>query len=494
MEELDLPYCADLNTKPCPEIGTVLVSGATGYIGGRLVKELIERGYKVRILVRSNALDYMDRWPRAGIVVGDALDYNSIEVALRGVKVAYYLIHSLLHGRKNLEELEIKAASNFRKAAEVNNVSRIIYLGGLGDHDCDLSAHLKSRNNVAVELVGGKVPVTVLRAAIIIGSGSASFEIIGNLVKNTPIVLIPRWGQTYCQPIGIRDVIKYLIGVLEKEETTGKWYDIGGKTKHTYEDMIRIFSYLLGKKKIYVRVFISNFKFFGYIASMLTPVPAPIVVSLFESIKNEVICKNHNIKEVLDFEPLSYSEAIVLAHDVEQQDRIRTRWSDAYPAAHELATKLDAIPQPKYISTYSKITNKASHSLFSTICKIGGKEGWYHNNWMWRIRGSMDKIFMGVGTSRGRRSYEILRINDVIGFWRVEDIKENERLLLRAEMKLPGRAWLEFNIVNQNAENLLSVTAYFQPNNLLGDLYWYFFVPFHSVIFKDLIKDISARS
>jgi len=494
MGKLDIPYCAELRTTPRPEIGTVLVSGATGYIGGRLVQELMTRGYKVRILVRTYSVDYSDRWPGAGIVVGDALDYESMVIALKDVKVAYYLIHSLLHGRKKLEELEIQAATNFRKAAEENNVERIIYLGGLGDQDCDLSRHLKSRNNVAVELVGGKVPVTVLRAAIIIGSGSASFEIIGHLVKNTPIVLLPKWAQTYCQPIGIRDIIKYLVGVLEKEETAGKWYDIGGKTKHTYEEMIRIFSYLLGKKKIYVKVFVSSYRFFGYIASFLTPVPAPIVMSLFESIKNEVICKNNEITKILDFKPLSYSEAIILAHDVELQDEIRTRWSDAYPATHELETKLSSVPQPKFISTYSHTSQKTAGSLFKTICKIGGSEGWFHNNWMWRVRGTMDKVVMGVGTARGRRSYNQLRINDVIGFWRVEDLKENRSLLLRAEMKLPGRAWLEFNIFNHDVENQLSVTAYFEPRGFMGNLYWYFFVPFHSVIFKDLIKDIELRS
>ncbi|HAF29391.1 MAG TPA: DUF2867 domain-containing protein [Bacteroidales bacterium] len=494
MNEPNTSYCADLNTIPRPEIGTVLVSGATGYIGGRLVQELISRGYKVRILVRTYSVEYSDRWPKAGIVVGDALDFESMQNALNGVSVVYYLIHSLLQGRRKLEALEIKAAENFKKAAEENGVKRIIYLGGLGDRDCDLSKHLKSRNNVAVELVGGIVPVTVLRAAIIIGSGSASFEIIEHLVKNTPIVLLPKWAQTYCQPIGIRDIIKYLVGVLEKEETAGKWYDIGGKTKHSYEEMIRIFSYLLGKKKIYINVFISNYKFFGYIASLLTPVPAPIVMSLFESIKNEVICKNIEITKILDFEPLGYSEAIILAHNVAQQDEIRTRWSDSYPANHELETKLNTISQPKFISTYSQKTQKKAGSLFNTICKIGGSEGWFHNNWMWRIRGVSDKILMGVGTSRGRRSYSKLRINDVIGFWRVEDLKENKRLLLRAEMKLPGKAWLEFNIKNHHIENQLSVTAYFQPKGFIGDLYWYLFVPFHSIIFKDLIKDIEIRS
>lgn len=494
MNDVDIPYCIDLQTIPKPEIGTILVSGATGYIGGRLVKELLIRGYHIRILVRSASPDHSKRWPNSEIVVGDALNYECLINVFKGVTVAYYLIHSLLHGRKYFEELEIKGAANFRNAAEVNGVKRIIYLGGLGDQDCELSAHLKSRNNVAVELVNGKIPVTVLRAAIIIGSGSASFEIIENLVKNTPLMLLPKWAKTYCQPIGIRDVIKYLVGVLELEETSGKWYDIGGQTKHTYTEMIKIFSYLLGKKKIYINIFISGYKFFGYIASLLTPVPAPIVMSLFESIKNEVVCKNTSITEILNFKPLSYSEAIILALNIEQQDAIGTRWSDAYPHSHDLDTKLHELGSAKFISSYSRISKKMANSLFDTFCKIGGMEGWFHNNWMWRLRGAGDKMMMGVGTSRGRRSISKLRINDVIGFWRVENIEENKRLLLRAEMKLPGKAWLEFKINEIEDNNQLSVTAYFHPKGIAGNIYWYSFVPFHAIIFKDLIKDIELRS
>ncbi|MBU8893593.1 MAG: SDR family oxidoreductase [Bacteroidales bacterium] len=494
MTEAETSYCIDLQTIPNPEIGKILVSGTTGYIGGRLVKELMMRGYEIRILVRSDSPDHSMRWPGAEIFVGDALNYENMHNALKGVKVAYYLIHSLLGGTKNLEEIETKAALNFRRAAEENGVERIIYLGGLGDKLCDLSTHLTSRYKVAEELGKGKVPVTILRAAIIIGSGSASFEILENLVKNAPVMLLPGWANTYCQPIGIRDVIKYLVGVLELEATTGKTYDIGGRTTHTYAEMIKLFSRLLGKKKVYINVFISDYKFFGYIASLLTPVPAPVVMALFEGMKNEVICINKDITKVLNFEPLGYSEAIILAQDIELQDQIGTRWSDAYPPTHDLELKLSELKKPKFISTYSHKSKKTATSLFKTICTVGSMEGWFKNNWMWRLRGAIDKILMGVGTSRGRRSNRMLRINDVIGFWRVENLQDNKRLLLRAEMKLPGKAWLEFNISSQDEDTQISVTAYFQPKGLAGYLYWYFFVPFHAIIFKDLIKDIEIRS
>ncbi len=491
---LNEPFCHNLPTNPKPETGIVLVTGATGYIGGRLVPELCSRGYKVRVLVRSKSPEHKELWPDAEIAVSDVLNYDSLKKALTNVKVAYYLIHSMLLGQKDFELADIDAAINFRKASEESGVKRIIYLGALGDIRCNLSNHLKSRIRVAEELSKGKIRVTILRAAIIIGSGSASFEIIKNLVKNVPFLLIPKWARTKCQPISIRDVVKYLVGVLEIEETAGKSFDIGGKTFHSYEEMLRIISSLLNKKRLFIKFFFSNHSFYGYITSLVTPVPAPIVRALIEGGACEVICQTDEIKQFLDFDTLSYTEAIILAMDREEQDRISTRWSDSYPPRHELSIKLNEIEKPFYTSSYSLQTRKTHSSLFNSICRIGGKEGWFHNNWMWRIRGMIDKILMGVGTSRGRRSSHSLRINDVIDFWRIEDIEWNKRLLLRAEMKLPGKAWLEFTIDNHNETNLLSVNAYFQHKGFLGKIYWYIFLPFHYIIFNELLKQIEKRS
>ncbi|UCH15037.1 MAG: SDR family oxidoreductase [Bacteroidales bacterium] len=491
---LNEPFCHNLPTKANPDSGTILVTGATGYVGGRLVPELCNRGYKVRVLVRSKSPEHAELWPDAEITVSDVLNYNSLKKALKNVQVAYYLIHSMLLGQKDFELADIEAAINFRKASEENGVKRIIYLGALGDIRCNLSNHLESRIRVANELSKGKTPVTILRAAIILGSGSASFEIIKNLVNNVPVLLVPKWARTKCQPISIRDVVKYLVGVLEIEETTGKSFDIGGKTSHSYKEMLRIFSTLLHKKRIFINFFFSNHSFYGYITSLLTPVPAPIVRALIEGGSCEVLCQSDEIKQFLDFDTLSYTEAIVLALDREEQDRISTRWSDSYPPAHELSIKLNEIDTPVYTSTYSLLTKKNLSSLFNSICRIGGKEGWFHNNWMWRLRGTIDKLLMGVGTSRGRKSIHSLRINDVIDFWRIEDIKWNKRILLRAEMKLPGKAWLEFTINNQNENNLLSVNAYFQHKGILGKIYWYIFLPFHYIIFNELLKQIEKRS
>lgn len=490
----DLPYCFDLPTTPLPEMGKILVTGATGYVGGRLVEELLLRGYDIRVLARVESPELKIRWPEIEVVVGDALDYENLRKSLKDIEVTYYLIHSLLLGRNELEEAEKKAATNFRQAAEDNNVKRIIYLGGLVDKRAELSVHMKSRLKVAEELSSGTVPVTVLRAAMIIGSGSASFEILKQLSKNLRILLIPKWAKTRSQPIGIRDVIKYLIGVLELDETTGISYDIGGRSELTYADMLKILSGLLAKKKLYIPVSVSGYTFFGYIASLVTPVPAPIIIALFESAKNEGVCLNQSIRKVLDFELLSFPEAVIFALDREDQDKIHTRWSDAYPPAHDLAIKLDELATPDYESSYSLNSTKNASNLFETICRIGGREGWFHNNWMWRTRGMIDRLQMGVGTTRGRRSHSSLRINDVIGFWRIEDLQPNRRLLMRAEMKLPGKAWLEFIIKEKNSENQLTVTAYFYINSLAGKIYWYLFVPFHAILFKALIRDIETKS
>ena len=490
-------FCTDLPSKPRPEIGRILVSGASGYIGGRLVPELLARGYHVRVMVRADSPEYKDRWPEAEIHVVDALDKSGLKETLKDVYAAYYLIHSMLLGEKKFESVDIQAACNFREAAEENHVGRIIYLGGLGDVNTHLSPHLRSRIRVAEELRIGRIPLTALRAAVIIGSGSASFEIIKNLVKVLPVIPCPNWTRTQCQPISVRDVIKYLVGVLETPESNGKSYDIGCTEILSYQKMMQILAEVLEKKRLFVPLPVSITRLYAYITSLLTPVPARITMCLMEGCKNEVICKNKDIREILSFNLLSYKEAIARAITREEQDRIHTRWSDAYPPAHELAMKLRELPQPpRYKASYSLLTSKDNASLFENICGIGGKHGWFNSNLLWRLRGMVDRMFMGVGTSRGRRSHSYLRINDVIDFFRVEDLKINEMLLLRAEMKLPGKAWLKFIIDNSKDKNLsqLSVEAFYDTRSLFGKIYWYIFLPFHRFIFYDLITQIEKRS
>jgi len=487
--------CHDLPSQPQPEIGRILVTGATGYIGGRLVPELLARGYQVRVMVRALSEDHKDRWPGAEVVVGDALDAGSLRVTLAGVHTAYYLIHSLLLGPREFESKEIEAAANFRTAAERAGVARILYLGALGDVRASLSPHLRSRMRVAEELGRGSVPTTVLRAAIIIGSGSASYEIVEHLVKNLPVFLVPRWAQTRCQPIAVRDVIKYLVGVLETPSTSGRSFDIGGRDVLTYREMLTTFATLLGRRRFFLPSPLHRIGFFAYLASLVTPVPAAITRCLMEGTTTEVVCQDDAITRLLPFSPLGYREALVRALSREEQDRVHTRWSDAYPPAHELAMKLTEVQGAiRYRSSYSLRTDKAAGALFRSICRIGGREGWFYSNWLWRLRGAIDRVLMGVGSSRGRRSHSSLRVGDVIDFWRVEGLKPDAMLLLRAEMKLPGKAWLRFNIEPQEGQNRLSVHAYYQPAGLSGRLYWYVFLPFHFLIFQNLIREIARQA
>ena len=487
-------FCYNLPSKPLSAIGKILVSGASGYIGGRLVPELLQRGYKVRALVRGEASTYKNIWPDAEIAKADALSKEDLRVSLEGIDIAYYLIHSLHLGPKEFEKADIQTACNFRDVAQEKGIKRIIYLGGLGDVRSKLSSHLRSRTEVAEELKKGKVPVTVLRAAVIIGSGSASYEIIQHLVRKLPIMLIPGWAKNKCQPIGIRDVIKYLVGVLEVPRATGKSFDIGGKDVLTYEEMLGIFARLLNKKTIFIPFPLFPLKAYAYCASLLTPVPHSISRCLMEGLKNEVICYDNSIKSFLPFEPLSYKEQIVRALSREEQDMVSTRWSDAYHPYYELALKLYEVKRGiTYTVRYSQLSEKDAEKLFRAFCRIGGKKGWFYYNWLWRLRGTIDRILLGVGTVRGRKSYSNLKVNDVIDFFRVEEIEENKRLLLRAEMKLPGRAWLEFNVENTAGIRKLSVIAYYNTQSFLGKLYWYACLPLHHFVFKKLLKGIENR-
>jgi uncharacterized protein YbjT (DUF2867 family) len=475
-------------------MGKILVTGASGYIGGLLVPKLLARGYKVNAMVRGYPSQYEERWPAAEVVVADALEPDTLRAPLEGVTAAYYLIHSLLLGPEGFAA-DIEAAANFRKVAEESGVKRIIYLGGLGDARSRLSEHLKSRIEVARELQRGKVPVTILRAAIIIGAGSASYEIIHHLVRKLPLIVVPKWARNRCQPISIRDVISYLVGVLETPETVGESFDIGGKDVLTYERMMKILAGLLQKRRVFVYCPISMIMPYAYLASLITPVPQPMTMSLMEGLRSEVVCLNNEIRDLVPFETESYRRAVVDAMTREEQDRIHTRWSDAYPPAHELALKLHELKEPpRYVGQYSLLTAKSASSLFDSLSRIGGKEGWFHNNWMWRLRGALDRVLLGVGTSRGRKSYSSLQVNDVVDFWRVENITGDRLLLLRAEMKLPGKAWLEFKIEEDVEKNRLSVTAYYDTHGFLGKLYWYSVLPLHYFVFNKLLRQIERRS
>lgn len=303
-------FCNDLPSKPNPLVGKILVTGANGYIGGRLVPELLNRGYNVRIMVRNLSARYNQQWPDVEVAEADALNLKELLDALEGIHTAYYLIHSLLLGQKTFEKTDLQAASNFRIAAKKQGVKRIVYLSGLGNRKTNLSPHLDNRIKVADCLSEGEVPVTVLRAGMIIGAGSASYKILRNLVDNTPVFFIPKWAKTKSQPISVRGVMMYLVGVLENEETTGKRFDIGGPDIVAYDEKLKIMAALLGKKRYFLPGFFMLSSFYGYIASLLTTVPKPICKILVEGCKNEVVCQNTEINKYVNIKLLPFQSAL----------------------------------------------------------------------------------------------------------------------------------------------------------------------------------------
>lgn len=472
------------------EAGIVLVMGATGYIGGRLVSALMESGYQVRAMVRTPSPEYEDRWPGAQVVVADVLDQSALEAAFDGVSAVYFLIHPFATIPLSSDDTSVRMAETVGTVAYRAGIKNIIYLGTLGS-----SKHTRSREKVITTLRRGKVPVTVLRTSIIIGAGSAWYEVIQYLVRNLPIVFIPLWARNRFQPIAISDVLRYLAGVLETPQMTGLSFDIGGKDVLSYETMMKHLAELLGKRRLFVSSPISTTQIFSYLGSLITPVPGPIVIKMMQSLGADMVCHEQRIRTFLPFEPLSYREAVARALSGEERDEVPTRWSDAYPPAHELAVKLhDLGKKPAFRARYSIGTDKPASALYSIICRVGGHVGWLHSTWLWRLRGLIDRLFFGVGTARGRRSRSSLKVNDVIDFWRVEALDQDRRLLLRAEMRMPGKAWLEFRILEGHTLNRIIITAYYKPNGFLGKVYWYFFLPFHHYIFNNLLKEIEDQS
>ena len=473
----------------------ILVTGATAYIGGRLVPRLLAKEYDVRVMVRVFSSEYQDRWPNAEIVGADALDYEALVKALEGIHTAFYLIQSMLVRQKEDEPTYLQAAINFRTAAEAQGVRRIIFLGRLGEAQDDPTADAHPGTNVPRELSHGKVPTTVLRTAFVIGAGSATYELIQHLVKNLPVIPIPRWARNQCQPISVHDVIEYLVGVLENDATAGRAFEIGGSEVLTCEEMLKTQARLFGRKRYFPACPISSTRALAYLASLATPLTAPIIRTLMRWAKAGAVCKNNDVRSFVPFQPNSFEGALLKAMSREEQNDVHTRWSDSYPLASELALKLDELQErPRYVCSYSLLSQKDRSALFRSLCRIGGKEGWFNSNWMWRLRGAFDRLLLGVGTARGRRSESELRLHDVIDFWRVEKLETDCHLRLRAEMKVPGKAWLEFVLSGEKDGNRLTITAYFQPHGLAGTIYWYAFLPSHPFIFNDIIRQIDQRS
>lgn len=486
---------------------SVLVTGATGYVGGRLIPLLLASGYQVKAMARS--LEKMrarpwSRSPGVEIVRGDVLDIDSLKAALSGCFAAYYLVHSMVAQKNGFERADRRAARNMVKAAAEAELDRIIYLSGLGDtSQGPLSRHLRSRHEVADILQAGSVPTTVLRAAMILGSGSASFELLRYLVDRMPIMLTPKWVDTLSQPISIRNVLYYLKGCLTHEITKGRTYDIGGPDIISYRDLMDIYAEEAHVSKRFVfPVSVLTPLMSAYWLKFIAPLPPAIVTALTEGLRNPVICKDYRIREIIPQHLLDCRETIRLALERLKQEKVETRWSDAGAL---LVPEWVQCGDPDYAGgtilecCYKVRLKAAPPEAWEPIRKIGGETGWYYGNMLWQIRGQWDRLAGGIGFRKGRRDQLELSVGDSLDFWRVVDIDVPHRLLLLAEMKLPGEALMEFRTipVNNNDDDpvteLQAITR-FLPRGLWGILYWYSLLPFHQVIFGGMLKGIARAT
>jgi uncharacterized protein YbjT (DUF2867 family) len=473
----------------------VLLAGANGYIGTRLISVLLEKGHTVVCMVRDKRRfheqnDYSDR---VTLLTADLLKEQSIEAIPNDVDAAYYLVHSMAQS-DDFAALEALSAHNFVEALNKTKCRQVIYLSGI-TNDTGLSNHLLSRRHVEDVLRESNAALTVLRAAIIIGSGSSSFEIIRDLTEKLPIMTVPRWVNTKCQPIAIRDVLGYLEGVLLNEASLNKTFDIGGPDILTFKQMMLSYAKVRKLKRYIITIPFLSPKISSYWLYFVTSTSYSLAQSLVDSMKNETIMKNHEIDTVVKRTCLTYEEALKLAFNKIEQNSVVSSWKDALNNGYLTSGFMDQIKVPQNGTLEYKVKQpfkRTSADVFKNIMDIGGNRGWYYWDWIWSIRGFLDKLFGGVGSRRGRTSNVNVSAGDVIDFWRVllAD-KVNNRLLLYAEMKLPGEAWLEFKIIERHNQTFLSQVATFRPKGLWGRLYWYLMWPFHLFIFKGMAKRIT---
>ena len=472
----------------------ILLTGATGYIAQRLLPVLLSSGHDVVCCVRDKNRFDSNKYnsPSLSAIEVDFLKTETLHNIPKDIDAAYYLIHSMATSTGDFEKMEEISAINFKNRIQQTKARHVIYLSGIVNEEI-LSKHLTSRRNVERILGSGSYSLTTLRAGIIIGSGSASFEIIRDLVEKLPVMIAPRWLDTKSQPIAVRNVIEFISGVLLNEKTFNKSYDIGGPDIMTYKQMLLRFAKVRGLKRRIGIVPIMTPKLSSYWLYFITSTSYSLAQNLVDSMKNEVVCKENSLKEILGIMPVSYEDAIKEAFDKIELNQVPSSWKDALTSntLNDGISKYAQVPVNGCYIDHRKLRVSNSEESLEKVWSIGGKNGWYYADWLWGIRGFIDKLFGGVGLRRGRKNQTKISPGEALDFWRVLIADKTEkRLLLFAEMKLPGEAWLEFKIDNQQ---VLHQTATFRPLGLWGRIYWYSVLPFHGFIFKGMIRNIASK-
>jgi uncharacterized protein YbjT (DUF2867 family) len=480
-----------------PDHPLILITGATGYIGGRLVPRLLELGCRVRCLVRDP--DRLQGRPWANdieIARGNVLQPETLPQVLKGVRTAYYLVHSMGSGADFFER-DLEAARSFGKAAREAGVEHIIYLGGLCLEGPGLSEHLRSRHQTGDALRASGVLVTEFRAGVIVGSGSVSFEMIRYLTERVPIMILPRWVGTRTQPIGVREVLAYLTGALSVPESRGAIIEIGGSQVMTYREMMTQYAEVRGLRRVMLPVPVLTPTLSAHWVSLVTPIHSVIARPLIEGLRTESIVHDDTALRLFpDIKPVDYRTSVERALVRLDASNVETTWSDALSTSHGLFPPVILTTHEGMILEYrQQMVDAPAEDVYRVFSGIGGGRGWFYWNWTWELRGLIDRMVGGVGLRRGRRDPDEVRVGDALDFWRVEAVEPGHLLRLRAEMKVPGNAWLQFKVnPRENGKVLLVQTAFFAPRGLWGLLYWYALYPLHSLIFSGLIREVARRA
>lgn len=482
-----------------PQEERVLITGASGYVGGRLLPRLEKRGLRVRCLARRPEFLASRVGSGTEVVEGDVLRPETLGPALDGVHTAYYMVHSMGSlSAEGFEAQDLQAANNFGRAASEAGVSRIVYLGGLGDEDADLSPHLRSRHEVGRALSDWGVPVIEFRASVVIGSGSLSFEMLRSLVERLPVMVTPRWVHITAQPIAIGDLLSYLEAALDLELDESRVYEIGGADRVSYGELMSEYARQRELRRAMIPVPLLTPGLSSLWLGLVTPLYARVGRALIESICHETVVRDDHAQQDFAIEPIGVREALARALANEDREFAETRWSDAISAG---GTDTGLFGSYGGVSRGRRLADSRECELavtpeeaFAPIRRIGGKTGWYAQNWLWRLRGFIDLLVGGVGLRRGRPDPEHLSVGDTVDWWRVETYEPDSLLRMRAEMKLPGRAWIEFEVRPTDRGSVIRQTAVFDPSGLLGLLYWYGVYPLHAVVFRGMLAGIAKAA